>query len=89
MRRRRVAHRVARARNRGELETGVLVGPEVFTVAHAYPDRVVELHFFDCRLTGEPRAVLGQEMRWVPREELMSLTFPPADEELIRSLARR
>ena len=72
-----------------ELETGILVGPEVFTVAHAYPDRVVELHFFDCRLTGEPRAVLGQEMRWVPREELMSLTFPPADEELIRSLARR
>ena len=72
-----------------ELETGILVGPEVFTVAHAYPDRVVELHFFDCRLTGEPRAVLGQEMRWVPREELMSLTFPPADEELIRSLTRR
>jgi hypothetical protein len=32
--------------------------------------------------------VLGQEMRWVPREELASLTFPPADEELIRSLAR-
>jgi 8-oxo-dGTP diphosphatase len=71
-----------------ELETGILVGREVFAIAHAYPDRVVELHFFDCRLTGEPRAVLGQEMRWVPREELTSLTFPPADEELIRSLAR-
>ncbi len=72
-----------------ELETGILVGPEIFSVAHAYPDRVVELHFFDCRLTGEPRAVLGQEMRWVPQEELASLAFPPADEELIRSLARR
>ena len=71
-----------------ELETGILVARELFTVTHAYPDRVVELHFFDCRLTGEPRAVLGQEMRWVPREELASLPFPPADEELIRSLAR-
>ena len=71
-----------------ELETGILVGREVFAIAHAYPDRVVELHFFDCRLTGEPRAVLGQELRWVRREELASLTFPPADEELIRSLAR-
>lgn len=71
-----------------ELDTGVVVGREVFAVAHAYPDRVVELHFFDCRLTGEPRAVLGQEVRWVRREELTSLPFPPADEELIRSLAR-
>jgi 8-oxo-dGTP diphosphatase len=69
-----------------ELDTGVVVGGEVFSVAHAYPDRVVELHFFDCQLTGTPRAALGQDMRWVRREELASLTFPPADEELIRKL---
>jgi 8-oxo-dGTP diphosphatase len=70
-----------------ELETGILVGPEIFTVSHTYPDRIIELHFFDCRLTGEPRALLGQEMRWVPRQELGSLVFPPADEELIQRLA--
>src|SRR5262249_15996096 len=67
-----------------EVNTGVVVNREVFSVAHAYPDRVVELHFFECRLTGPPRAALGQEMRWVPREELQSLPFPPADKELIR-----
>jgi 8-oxo-dGTP diphosphatase len=72
-----------------ELETGILVGPEIFTVSHTYPDRIIELHFFDCRLTGEPRALLGQEMRWVPRQELGSLVFPPADEELIQRLASR
>jgi 8-oxo-dGTP diphosphatase len=70
-----------------ELETGVVVGHEVFTVAHTYPDRVVELHFFNCLLTGVPRAALGQEMRWVRRNDLQSLKFPPADEELIRMLA--
>jgi 8-oxo-dGTP diphosphatase len=70
-----------------ELEAGIVVGAEVFTVSHAYPDRVVELHFFKCQLVGEPRALLGQEMRWVAREELRSLTFPPADEELIGRLA--
>jgi 8-oxo-dGTP diphosphatase len=70
-----------------ELDTGVVVGGEVFSVAHAYPDRVVELHFFDCHLTGTPRALLGQEMRWVRREELATLPFPPADEELIRKLS--
>ncbi len=70
-----------------ELATGVVVGREVFTVTHAYPDRVVELHFFECRLTATPTAALGQEMRWVSREELRSLPFPPADEELIRKLS--
>jgi 8-oxo-dGTP diphosphatase len=72
-----------------ELDATVLVGPEIFAIAHTYPDRIVQLHFFQCELTGEPRAVLGQEMRWVPRGELRSLAFPPADEELIRKLASR
>jgi len=70
-----------------ELDTGADVGREVFTVSHAYPDRVIELHFFECRLTGTPRAALGQEMRWVGAGELRSLRFPPADEELIQILA--
>jgi mutator protein MutT len=70
-----------------ELGAGVTVGHEVFATTHAYADRVVELHFFACCLKGQPRAVLGQEMRWVSREELSSLSFPPADAELIRKLA--
>lgn len=70
-----------------ELDAGVSVGREVFAIAHAYPDRVVELHFFACELAGEPRPVLAQEMRWVPRDQLESLEFPPADEELIRKLS--
>ena len=70
-----------------ELSTGAAIGREVFSITHAYPDRVVELHFFECRLTGKPVAALGQEMRWVSREQLRSLSFPPADEELIRKLS--
>jgi 8-oxo-dGTP diphosphatase len=69
-----------------ELDTGVVVGGEILSVAHAYPDRVVELHFFACQLTGTPRAALRQEIQWVRREDLASLTFPPADEALIRKL---
>jgi hypothetical protein len=34
----------------------------------------------------DPRPLLGQEMRWVPRCELATLGFPAADEELIRRL---
>jgi 8-oxo-dGTP diphosphatase len=58
----------------------------VFTVAHEYPERVVQLHFFACELAGDPEALLGQEMRWVPRSELRALEFPPADAELIAML---
>jgi mutator protein MutT len=71
---------------REELGTAVSVGGELFTVAHPYADRTVELHFFGCELKGEPRALLGQEMRWVSRAELRDLEFPPADAELIERL---
>ena len=69
-----------------ELGAGVRIGPEILAVAHAYPDRVVELHFFACELAGEPTPLLGQEMRWVRRENLHTLDFPPADAELIERL---
>ena len=69
-----------------ELGTDVEIDGEVFTVTHHYPDRNVELHFFACTFLNAPVPLLGQEMRWVPREELRSLEFPPADEELIRVL---
>lgn len=72
-----------------ELDTAIRVGPEIFSIAHPYPDRVIELHFFACQLAGEPRPVLGQEMRWVSREDLAHLEFPAADQELIELLIRK
>jgi hypothetical protein len=62
------------------------VGDEMLSIEHHYPDKTVRLHFFRCRLAGEPRAMLGQEMRWVTRDELPTLEFPPADDELIAHL---
>ena len=74
---------------REELGVDVRVGPLLLSVSHAYPDRVVELHFYACEMSGAPRPLLGQELRWVPREELRALQFPPADAELIDLLTRR
>jgi 8-oxo-dGTP diphosphatase len=70
-----------------ELGCDVQVGEKVLSVTHDYPERRVELHFFRCALVGDPRPVLGQEIRWATRTELASLDFPPADDELIRLLA--
>lgn len=71
-----------------ELDVPSRIGEELLTTTHTYPDRSVELHFFRCELLGEPRPQLGQDMRWVTREELSALEFPPADAELIRILTQ-
>jgi 8-oxo-dGTP diphosphatase len=72
---------------REELDADADVGAEIYSVTHAYPERVVELHFFQCTLRGEARAMLGQEMRWVARGELAGLSFPAADAELVALLS--
>jgi len=71
---------------REELDVEAQVGEEVLVTTHPYADRSVELHFFRCDLKGEPRPLLGQEMRWATREELATLEFPPADAALIQML---
>jgi mutator protein MutT len=82
------SHRDALRREiREELDTDVDVDDLVFEITHEYPDRTVTLFFYKSALNGEPRALLGQEMRWVPRGELRSLGFPPADAELIALLS--
>jgi mutator protein MutT len=72
-----------------ELGVTSSIGPEMLTVEHAYPERTVRLHFRTCAIGGEPRPLLGQEIRWVERSELASLEFPEADRELIEMLSRR
>jgi mutator protein MutT len=72
---------------REELDVDATVGEEMLTTTHEYEDRRVELHFFRCQIAGSPTPLQGQEMRWVSREELSGLQFPPADEQLIRLLS--
>jgi len=72
---------------REELDADVAVGERILTVSHDYPDRTVELQFYACGLIGDPRPLLGQEVRWARKDELRSLPFPPADEALIEKLA--
>jgi 8-oxo-dGTP diphosphatase len=69
-----------------ELDVNIVVQDLVLETSHNYPDRVVTLFFYRCDLIGTPRPMIGQEMNWVARDELPSLNFPPADDELIRRL---
>lgn len=69
-----------------ELDIVAQVGDVVHTVTHAYPEKTVELHFYRCDFDGEPKPMMGQGMRWVPRGELAGLPFPEADRALISLL---
>ena len=71
---------------REELDTDVSVGELVLATTHAYPEKTVTLYFYRCRLLSKPQPMLEQEMRWVDRDELRTLGFPAADEELIHVL---
>lgn len=71
---------------REEVATEIRVEDEILRTVHAYPSRTVELRFYRCTLLGRPRPRLGQQMRWVPRGQLATLRFPPADDELIQTL---
>jgi hypothetical protein len=62
------------------------VGPEVLATVHDYPDRSVELRFFRCALTSDPKPTMGQEMQWVALCDLPSVQLPPADDELVQLL---
>ena len=73
---------------REELDVEIEVETKLHTTTFDYPDRTIELHFYRCTIIGEGEVtpLLGQRVRWVSRDELGSLRFPPADRELIRML---
>ncbi|HSF15013.1 MAG TPA: (deoxy)nucleoside triphosphate pyrophosphohydrolase [Vicinamibacteria bacterium] len=71
-------------------ELGVTVAPGriLDVVFHRYPESSVLLLFYECTLTdGEPRALDCDAFRWVPRAELPSLEWAPADLEFVAKLA--
>ena len=69
-----------------ELNTGILNVRKIFHTKHDYSERSIELHFYRGDLTATPHPMLGQELRWITREEFHALDFPPADAELIDGL---
>jgi len=70
-----------------ELDIVATVGELVHTITHAYPEKTVALYFYRCGYQGDPKPMMGQQMRWVARADLAGLPFPEADRDLIRLLS--
>jgi 8-oxo-dGTP diphosphatase len=71
-----------------ELGVESTVGAELIVSEFRYADRTVRLHFRECSIFGEPRPLLGQELRWATREELRTLRLPEADRAMVDRLSR-
>ena len=70
-----------------ELEIVVEVGELIEEISHDYPDKLVFLRFFRCRLvSGEPKAIGCHALAWVARDSLRSHPFPAADAVLLDKL---
>ena len=72
---------------REELGMDIRVGEPILTVQHEYEQMVVTLHFFRCTpMRGSPKALDGQEMKWVDPSEFQKYAFPPPDAKIIEHL---
>ena len=63
------------------------IGAEIHRIVHAYPDRDVQLYFFEARIiSGELQKLEVADLRWVTIAELMNYRFPEADLPLLEQL---
>ena len=72
---------------REELGVEASVGEVFEDIVHAYPQSVIHLKFFVCRLEGgEPRTLGCSAIAWVSRSALKDYEFPAADGRLLEKL---
>jgi 8-oxo-dGTP diphosphatase len=57
------------------------------TVIHEYPDLTVRLILFNAVIAeGTPKLLEHNDLRWITVNEIDSLDFCPADEEILKKL---
>lgn len=70
-----------------ELGIEIKIGPLYLTQVHQYPDRLVHLHFFECRiLEGTPVCRKAAGFIWISPEEMVQLEIPEANRPLVEKL---
>jgi len=72
-----------------EIGIKVRVDEMFLEVEHAYPDKRISLHVFECTpLSGTLDTLQCSELKWVPPTDLAGFTFPPPDLKVIEKLIR-
>ena len=73
-----------------ELDISVTVG-EVFTqVVHEYPDILIRLTLFHCKISaGSPKLLEHNDMKWIFPSEIPQYHFCPADKDILSLIQSR
>lgn len=72
---------------REELDADIEVGELLRTIDYDYPAFHLTMHCFRCRLTGSITLLEHEAARWLAPQDLPSVRWLPADEEIITELS--
>ena len=75
---------------REELDITVEVDDVFMDVVHQYPDLLVNLILYNCKIaSGTPKLLEHNDLRWITVDEIDQYDFCPADVEILEELKRR
>ena len=73
-----------------ELDIIVQVDDVFMDVVHQYPDLLVNLILYNCKIAeGTPKLLEHNDLKWITVDEIDSYEFCPADVEILEELKRR
>ena len=73
-----------------ELGIEISVGEELITVDHAYSHKKLRFVVHLCSwISGEPKPLASQQVRWVRLDQLKNYPFPAANTRIIEALLQR
>ena len=73
-----------------ELNVILSVGDVFMDVVHQYPDLLVNLILYNCKIaSGTPKLLEHNDLRWITVDEIDQYEFCPADVEILEELKRR
>ena len=72
---------------REELDITIAPRDVFLTVIHEYPDLTVRLTLYNASIvSGDPKLLEHNDLRWITVQEIDSLEFCPADEEILKKM---
>ena len=74
---------------REELGISLAVDDVFMELEHTYPDITILLTLYNARiLSGEPKKLEHNDIRWITPEEIDDYAFCPADEDILKNLKK-
>ena len=73
-----------------ELDVVISVGDIMMEVLHEYPDLTVRLLLYHaCIISGEPKLLEHNDIRWITPGEIDNFAFCPADKDILAEIKKR